>query len=409
MDGHGEHYPRCTSATAPFPELNRGRARFTTTCTDYIRYSYDDVGNRLTEARPSGSTSYAYNAADELTSTTLGATTTDYSHDKNGNMTASGSDSYTYDLANRTKTITQGATTTTYSYDGLGKRLQASTGTNNADKTNFLWDPTWSLPEMVLERDGSGSQLRRYLYGHGPLSMTAGGGRSYYHRDSLGSITNVTSSSGAEQWSYAYEPFGTTTPTQVDANAASNPLAFTGQYSDPTGLYHLRARQYLPSIGRFGAMDPITSPFGTSHGSSYAYVGDRPTSATDPSGLIADQVAQEIDFLDSLPDQVQILGIEGKIYTGTHPAEDCGPLSRYYFGSSQCNEPIDNLAWMGTYRNCLITHQTFPWVFAGVGSIVGGVASGPGMATGAVTGLELGTTLMLVSPFTCMIPAAIVS
>jgi len=47
----------------------------------FIRWTYDAVGNRLTEARPSGTTSYTYNAADELT----GAGSTSYTYDSNGN------------------------------------------------------------------------------------------------------------------------------------------------------------------------------------------------------------------------------------------------------------------------------------------------------------------------------------
>ena len=48
----------------------------------FIRWTYDDVGNRLTEARPSGTVNYAYNAADQLTQ--AGSTSFDY--DENGNQ-----------------------------------------------------------------------------------------------------------------------------------------------------------------------------------------------------------------------------------------------------------------------------------------------------------------------------------
>lgn len=304
-------------------------ACFASPCTDYLRYTYDDVGNRLTEERPAGTTSYSYNAADELTSTTSGGVSTNFGHDSNGNTTTAGSDSMTYDLANRTKTVTQGSSTATYSYDGLGKRLQTSTGTNNSNKTNFLWDPTWSLPELVLERDGAGAELRRYTYANGPVSMTSGASDYYYHRDALGSVTNLTNGSGAEQWSYAYAPFGVTTSTAVASNPAGNPLTFTGQYEDATGLFHLRARQYDATVGRFNSRDPIDSRYGATYVSLYAYAGNRATTATDPSGLMPIHTEPEVDFLEAvyptlqalgvqfdLPPSLQALGIEGKIYTG---------------------------------------------------------------------------------------------
>jgi len=37
----------------------------------------------------------------------------------------------------------------------------------------------------------------------------------------------------------------------------ANFMKFTGEYLDPTGLYHLRARQYDPAIGRFLRKAPV--------------------------------------------------------------------------------------------------------------------------------------------------------
>lgn len=138
-----------------------------------IRWTYDGVGNRLTEAKPTGTTSSTYNAADELTQ--AGST---------------------------------GNTTTAYTYDGDGKRLQASTGSQASKKTNFLWDVNQGLPQIVLERDGNNSLLRRYTYGARRISQTAGTSTSYFIHDGLGSASNLTSSSGATQWTWSYEPFG---------------------------------------------------------------------------------------------------------------------------------------------------------------------------------------------------------
>jgi RHS repeat-associated protein len=73
------------------------------------------------------------------------------------------------------------------------------------------------------------------------------------------------------------------TATKNDPLAPSNPMRFTGEYLDPTGLYHLRARQYDTTIGRFTSTDPIESAMG----SQYAYVSNRPTTFADPSGMIS--------------------------------------------------------------------------------------------------------------------------
>lgn len=140
------------------------------------------------------------------------------------------------------------------------------------------------MPQLALEADGAGNLLRRYLYGARRISMTTPAGSFYYHYDSTGSVADVTSSTGASEWTYAYEPFGTIrVATQNDPNVPDNPMQFTGEYADATDLYDLRARQYDP-CGR--ALQHTRS--GHSSGtqpeeSSYSYAGDRPTFMVDPS------------------------------------------------------------------------------------------------------------------------------
>jgi RHS repeat-associated protein len=250
----------------------------------FIRWSYDKVGNRLTEQRPGvATTNYSYDFRDRLAS--AGATT--YTYDQNGNELSAGTRTFAYDLADRLKTTTQASTTTTYSYDGDGVRLQASTGTQANKKTNYLWDVSEGLPQVALERDGNNSLLRRYTYGAQRISMASGSNTSYYIRDGLGSTANLTSSSGATQWTWSYEPYGSIrTETKASGSQPDNFMKFTGEYLDPTGLYHLRARQYDASAGRFLTPDPMGQSESGSALSSYVYSGAHPTAATDPSGLL---------------------------------------------------------------------------------------------------------------------------
>ena len=253
----------------------------------FIRWTYDQVGNRLTEQRPGGTTSYSYDAADRL----LAAGSTSYTYDQNGNEVSAGRRTSTYDLANRMKTAKLGSTTTAYSYDGDGIRLQASTGSKASQKTNFLWDVAHALPQVAVEQNGSGSVPRRYTYGARRLSMTSGSVTSYYHYDGLGSVANVTSSSGATRWTYAYEPFGAILSEQRSGgNVPTNAMQFAGEYLDATGLYHLRARQYDPTIGRFLSPDPVSETANQHHVSMYSYVQSRPTVLRDPSGAIIEPV-----------------------------------------------------------------------------------------------------------------------
>src|SRR5581483_8629949 len=123
------------TTTLTYDNLNRiTSVCFQLTCpngTDpFVKWSYDDVGNRLSEQRPSGTKSYTYNNADQLTQ----AGSTAYTYDQNGNEKTAGSTTFSYDLANRLVSTTSGSTTTTYTYDGLDKRLQASTVGRGGDR-----------------------------------------------------------------------------------------------------------------------------------------------------------------------------------------------------------------------------------------------------------------------------------
>jgi RHS repeat-associated protein len=250
----------------------------------FVRWTYDKVGNRLTEVRPAptGTINYTYNGLDQMTQ----AGSTAYTYDQNGNEKSAGTRTFTYDLANRLKTTVSAGTTTTYTYDGDDNRLQASTGSQASKKINFLWDTNRDLPQLALERDGNNTLIRRYLYGSRRISMRTGTSDYYYHYDALGSVRNVTSSAGVTQWTDTYEPFGAIrTETKNVTSAPENAIKFTGEYVDPTGLYYLRARQYDPGTARFLSRDPVELDERQPTLSSYVYVANRPTVMVDPSGM----------------------------------------------------------------------------------------------------------------------------
>lgn len=282
------------------------RNRLTTACYDIastatdcsgasntIAYSYDKVDN-LSQQTRSGSVSnpgtitYAYNTADQLTSTTEGSTVTNYSYDPNGNETSDGTNIFTYNLANQLTSSTTAGLTTSYSYDGNGNRITSNTP--GGPDLNYTWDPQApsGLPELILEQTSSGSLVRRYLDGpNGALSMTTSADTYHYAHDPLGSVTDVTDSTGTPQWTYSYEPYGATrTTTNVSGNAPDNPLQYDGQYLDAqTNTYNLRAREYDPTSARFGALDPVTQATTDPAVGAYVYVDASPTLGTDPLGL----------------------------------------------------------------------------------------------------------------------------
>lgn len=258
-----------------------------------ISYAYDKVSNRTQQVRTgsvgnTGTTSYSYNSADQLTQTSDGTNTVSYGYDANGTLSSRGSDSFSSNLADELVSATVGGASSSYGYDGDGRRL-SSTVSGGAD-LRFSWDPSAAsgVPELLLERDSSGNLVRRYLGGPlGAVSLTNGSGTFYYQHDPLGNVSDVTDASGAAQWSYSYEGYGgQRSTTNVSGSAPPNPLRFESQYLDSaSGLYQLRARSYDPATGRFAALDPLENPYSTPYASAYGYGEGRPTVLTDPLGL----------------------------------------------------------------------------------------------------------------------------
>jgi RHS repeat-associated protein len=270
------------------------RDRLATVCyaaggcaTPDLSYAYDAVGNRLSETRPAGVTQYAYDADDQLVNSQGPTGIIGYTYDANGNQTTAGPRSFVYDAANRLTTTAAGGSTAAYAYDGNGLRVTATSNASGSDvTTTYRWDINSGLPLLATEVDAQGKLLRGYAYANSitPLSLKTPTNRYYYHPNNLGSTAAISSATGATVAQYAYEPFGTVRQQQVAANAPANPILYTGQYQDDTGLYHLRARQYDTTTGRFLGRDPIANRIGDPFVARYVYANNSPTLFVDPTG-----------------------------------------------------------------------------------------------------------------------------
>ncbi|MBI3617719.1 MAG: RHS repeat-associated core domain-containing protein [Candidatus Omnitrophica bacterium] len=109
--------------------------------------------------------------------------------------------------------------------------------------------------------------------------MTRGSNTYYYHYDGLGSVTELTDSTGTLIGNYTYDPYGL---SSVTSSAISNPFQFTGRRLDEEiGSYYYRARQYDPMIGRFLQRDPTGYEDGMN---IFAYVKNNPINYFDPFG-----------------------------------------------------------------------------------------------------------------------------
>ena len=174
-------------------------------------------------------------------------------------------------------------------YDAQGRRV-ALTDSNGTD-LGFIYAGDMVIADINIEGQEYNGTLRRYVPGASVddriAMMTvnpatgATTAREYYHADRLGSVISmVAGGTGAQTAQYVYTPYGVESPY----NASGNPYRYTGRRLDAQwGVYYYRARYYDPQIGRFLETDPAWFVDSTN---LYAYVGNNPLNATDPTGMI---------------------------------------------------------------------------------------------------------------------------
>ena len=110
--------------------------------------------------------------------------------------------------------------------------------------------------------------------------MDSGGTTAWYLTDALGSVRDVVNVYGTITYQASYDAFGNI----LSQSGGGGRFGFAGmQLDSTTGLDYDQARNYISLSGRFVSQDPIGFLGGDPD--LYRYVGNNPTSDTDPSGL----------------------------------------------------------------------------------------------------------------------------
>jgi RHS repeat-associated protein len=254
-------------------------------------FTYDPAGNRLSLKASALNVAYSYDADDRLLQGSTGspATTILYQYDADGNVIqrqlANNAiiNSLRYDAGNRlvgSAVRNLAAATTSFTYDGDGNRV----GQNSYSYVNDIAAPL----SRVLQEQGPDGQIS-YEYGLGLIQETGSTFQYFYHHDGLSSVVGLTDPTANLRAEYGYEAWGVPIFSLDPGIGTRNKFRFAGEGFDmDTGLYYLRARYYDPLVGRFLTPDPFAGvPAVTRSSNRYLYAFGNPTRYTDPSGLFS--------------------------------------------------------------------------------------------------------------------------
>lgn len=254
-------------------------------------WTYDAVGNRLTQTdhdAVAGNTTWTYlvgttngvtaHQVAEVTATGRKAGTGQrlFAYDDAGNMTTrtteiGTSQTLVWNAEGRLASVTEGTDVTEYLYDADGNRLLAREPGST----------TLYLGSIEIEEKSGGAVIGIRYYGDTAVRTPTG--LSWVASERNGTAVVQIDADTLQAERRRMLPFGEPRGTQP-------PWVGTRGYvdgtQDGTGLTHLGARAYDPSLGRSVSVDPIMDLDDGIQWHGYSYANNSPVVWADPDGLM---------------------------------------------------------------------------------------------------------------------------
>ncbi|MGW4273292.1 polymorphic toxin-type HINT domain-containing protein [Streptomyces seoulensis] len=295
-DGH----QRMTEAWTPTSQQctdTRNAASLSGPAPYWTSYTYNDAGQRLSETphKSSGDTKTTYCYTNTSQPHTLTGTTTktdctaperSYVYDLSGNTTTrpgkSGAQNLKWSPEGQLSKLTEAGVSTDYLYDADGSLLIRST--SNGERILYA-----GATELHLRADGT-TWAQRY-YSAGDITAAVRSNQSgankltYLTGDHHGTSSLALTPDTAQSFTRRYTtPFGEDRGTP-QYGPWPDDKGFLGATRDTaTGLTHIGAREYDPTIGQFLSVDPLLDAANPQTLNGYSYAANSPITYSDPDG-----------------------------------------------------------------------------------------------------------------------------
>ncbi|WP_406292816.1 polymorphic toxin-type HINT domain-containing protein [Embleya sp. NBC_00888] len=270
-------------------------------------FDYDAVGNRIKlvehdvtdDPAKNVTTEYGYRpgaqAGDRthrletvtLKTGTREAVTTGLTYDANGSVkTRPGADAnlqtLTWNEEDKLTKVDSATGTSESLYDADGTRIIR----REAGKTTLYLGGD----ELTTNSNGTGPVVGTRYYptaGGSTVVRSGSGALIYVAADHHGTPTSTLDAADLTATRRQSKPFGEprgTQPTQANGQWPDD-KGFLGKPMDSTGLTHVGAREYDPTLGRFISVDPLMDLTDNQQMHGYTYSGNNPATVSDPTGL----------------------------------------------------------------------------------------------------------------------------
>ena len=278
---------RLTNATIGNNTYSYGFGAQDYSCATTPGYDAGKDGNRTSMTVNGQTTTFCYNNADQLVSSS-DATLTNAQYDTHGNTTSLGDAThrteFNYDVSDRNTSIISGTKETDFTRDAQNRIISREHKENGTTTSLVKYGFTGGGDTPDFLTDNAGNVKQKYLTLPGDVLVTiktdstSAGATTYSLPNIHGDIFATVNADGALMSTFMTGPFGEVLPAQpTQPTGATAPAAtptnsadgtsygYVGQHEKMTdtetspiagGIIQMGARVYIPTLGRFLSIDP---------------------------------------------------------------------------------------------------------------------------------------------------------